>query len=157
MPPWWDHDDVDVDVDADVDADEGVDDDFTVDDKALTKPWSDLNWPRSKISNEMHVIGIVWNRDWNLLSHLRQDLLSDLDLDFIIVIPMTYSMTAIEWFEDYHRVCLDRQMSITKEEICDKICLFDTAKCQTWGVWRVSCWTEGGSVGQGLLKPAHQV
>ena len=86
MPPWWDHDDVDVDVDAD--ADEGVDADFTVDDEALTKPWSDLNWPRSKISNEMHVIGIVWNRDWNLLSHLHQDLLSDLDSDFIIVIPM---------------------------------------------------------------------
>ena len=91
MPPWWDHVDVDVDADVDegVDADEGVAADVAVDDEALTKPWSDLNWPRSRISNEMHVIGIVWNRDWNLLSHLHQDLLSDLDLDFIIVIPMT--------------------------------------------------------------------
>ena len=48
MPLWWDHDDVDVDVDvdadvdADIDADEGIDADFTVDDEALTKPWSEL-------------------------------------------------------------------------------------------------------------------
>ena len=149
MPPWWDHVDVDVDADVDegVDADEGVAADVAVDDEALTKPWSDLNWPRSRISNEMHVIGVVWNRDWNLLSHLHQDLLSDLDLDFIIVIPMTYSMTAIEWFEDYHRVCLDRQMSITKEEICEE---FDYSTGQN-----VKSVGEDGSVRQGLFKPAH--
>ena len=51
------------------------------------------------------------------------------------------------------RCGLDRRMSITKEEICEKFDYWTgRAKCQTWGVWRVSCQTKGGSVGPGLIK-----